>query len=279
MSSLKPLEKTQVADLLGLASGYVLGDEFSNPSFQKFIWDLTNLDIFDAKFATYGESKGKRLRAFIEQESDTLVGIVLDELVQLWAYRNPLPRAAQEQSQFEACRRIVDRLLGEDAQKAETESDFLKKDLGPCSFDKVPIDGTLLPILQARYDEAIKCLSADAALASIFLSGSVLEGLLLGMASSNPQLFNQAQSSPKDADGRVLKFPNWSLAQFIDVSYELGFLPLDVKKFSHELRDFRNYIHPYEQMRSSFNPDQHTAEICLKVLRAAIASLSRERVC
>jgi hypothetical protein len=52
-------------------------------------------------------------------------------------------------------------------------------------------------------------------------------------------------------------------------------LGLDVKKFSHALRDFRNYIHPYEQMASRFNPDAHTAQICFQVLRAAISALSK----
>ena len=73
------------------------------------------------------------------------------------------------------------------------------------------------------------------------------------------------------------RFPDWKLAELIDVACELGYLRLDVKKFSHTLRDFRNYIHPYEQMSSGFSPDKHTAEICLQVLRAAIASLSGAR--
>ena len=58
---------------------------------------------------------------------------------------------------------------------------------------------------------------------------------------------------------------------------QLRALKLDVKKFSHELRDFRNYIHPYEQLASKFTPDKHTAEICLQVLKAAIADLSGGR--
>ena len=49
----------------------------------------------------------------------------------------------------------------------------------------------------------------------------------------------------------------------------------DVKKFSHALRDFRNYIHPFQQMASQFNPDQHTAKICWQVLQAAITQLSK----
>jgi len=97
------------------------------------------------------------------------------------------------------------------------------------------------------------------------------------VASKNPKVFNRAKSSPKDKDGKVKNFPDWSLAQLINTANEAGFLKLDVKKFSHELRDFRNYIHPYQQSMSGFNPTRHTAEICLQVLKAAIADLSGGR--
>lgn len=92
-----------------------------------------------------------------------------------------------------------------------------------------------------------------------------------------PKEFNQAANSPKDKENKVKPFQEWSLAQFIDVAHGLGALKLDVKKFSHELRDFRNYIHPYQQLVSKFTPDKHTAEICLQVLRAAIVDLSGGR--
>ena len=126
--------------------------------------------------------------------------------------------------------------------------------------------------------------SANNLLASLRCDGlgiagrRVLEGLVLGVACANPKEFNQSKCSPKDAKtDKVMAFQNWSLAQFIEVACEKGYLQLDVKKFSHELRDFRNYIHPYEQMASGFKPDEHTARICLQVLRAAIASLSNQR--
>ena len=51
----------------------------------------------------------------------------------------------------------------------------------------------------------------------------------------------------------------------------------DVQKFSHGLRDFRNYIHPYQQMASGFKPDEHTAKVCFQVLKAALADVSGER--
>lgn len=109
------------------------------------------------------------------------------------------------------------------------------------------------------------------------MCGSILEGLLLGMALANPKKFNQAKSAPKDKNGKVKPFQEWSLAQLIDVSCQLNYLKVDVKKFSHALRDFRNYIHPFQQMSSQFSPDEHTAQICMQVLRAAISGLSGER--
>ena len=101
----------------------------------------------------------------------------------------------------------------------------------------------------------------------------MLEGVLLGSADNMPKEFNQARCSPKDDTGRPKAFKEWTLAQLIEVAHEVGALRLDVKKFSHELRGFRNYIHPYQQYRSNFSPDQHTAGICVQVLKAAIGQL------
>jgi hypothetical protein len=70
---------------------------------------------------------------------------------------------------------------------------------------------------------------------------------------------------------------SFECAQFIDTACDVQLLKLDVKKFSHGLRDFRNYIHPYQQMVSGFTPDEHTAKVCFQVLKAALASLAGER--
>jgi hypothetical protein len=90
-----------------------------------------------------------------------------------------------------------------------------------------------------------------------------------------PKEFNQSSASPKDVSGKVKQFQNWTLSDFINAASDLGLIGEDVKKFSHALRDFRNYIHPYEQMASGFNPDEYTARICWQVLQAAITQLSR----
>jgi hypothetical protein len=141
----------------------------------------------------------------------------------------------------------------------------------------LPIEQQAIPIVESRLAEARTALGAGAYLSVIFLCGSVLEAVLLGSAQKEPARFNRAAASPKAGDGSVKKFHEWSLAQFIDVACEIDVLKPDVKKFSHGLRDFRNYIHPYEQMVSGFTPDEHTAKVCFQVLKAALASVAGER--
>lgn len=111
----------------------------------------------------------------------------------------------------------------------------------------------------------------------IFLCGSSLEGLLLDAATKQPQQFNTAKSAPKDKDEKVRPLHDWSLESLINVAHEVGLISLDVKKFGHSLKDFRNYIHPRQQAAQGFKPDEHTAKISWQVLQAAIADLSGKR--
>lgn len=159
-----------------------------------------------------------------------------------------------------------------------SEDEFLKREFQSVSLDKIGLDGSITEVLKIRLAEIEKCLSADAPLSVIFLAGSTLEGVLLGVALKYPKEFNQAKSSPKDKSGKVKQLQEWTLSNFIDTAHEIGLLAEDVRKYSHSLRDFRNYIHPYEQMSSSFDPDIHTAKISWQVLKAALFQLTNKRV-
>jgi hypothetical protein len=57
-------------------------------------------------------------------------------------------------------------------------------------------DPNLVPVIESRLAEAQNCL-ASAPLATVFLCGSILEGILLGVALQKPKEFNQAANSPK----------------------------------------------------------------------------------
>ena len=274
MSSLKAIEKRVFEDLFGMASGYVL--DFSNNTFAEFFRETANIDIYAPKYDINGDSKAKRLRAFWETESDVLVSKVLSGLLEIWRFNAERNGQTNDTPQFKQVARIIARLTGKQPDPVATEQEFLHRQYQNISIKDLFIDPNLIPVLESRLAEAQHCL-ISAPLATIFLCGSILEGILLGVALQKPKEFNQAANSPKDKDNKVKPFHEWSLAQFIDVAHGLGALKLDVKKFSHELRDFRNYIHPYQQLASKFTPDKHTAEICLQVLKAAIADLSGGR--
>jgi len=274
MSSLKAIEKRVLEDLFEMGSGYVL--DFSNNTFAEFFRETVNLDIYKEKYAFNGDSKAKRLRAFWEIESDTLVSKVLSGLIEILQYNASRKGQTADTAQYRQAINIVARLSGKPPDPVITEQEFLHRQYQNISVKNLSIDPLLVPVLESRLSEAQYCIES-APLATIFLCGSILEGILLGVASQNPKKFNQALTAPKK-DGKVKPFQDWTLAQFIDVAHELGELKLDVKKFSHELRDFRNYIHPYQQIVSKFTPDKHTADICLQVLKAAIADLSGGRL-
>jgi len=275
MSNLTSLDKRKFEDLFGMESGYVL--DFTNRSFADFIKGKTGINIYDGKYAQNGESKARRLREFWAIEPDITVGKVLSSLLEHWRYLYYSTATETKKNLHNECQKLAQKISGSANAEINPEVDFLQKKYANVNIAKLNIEPLLLPILESRLQEAIQCLHNNSSFSVVILCGSILEGLLLGTALTNPQIFNTASSSPKDNEGKVKKFNDWSLAQFIDVAYETDFLKLDVKKFSQELREFRNYIHPYQQMASKFSPDKHTAEICLQVLKAAIASLAKER--
>ena len=276
MSSLTDIEKRYLEKLLGMGGGYVL--DYSDATYGEF-FNRHRIDIHGPKYQTYGTSKAKKMRAFWESEPDALVGKVLSEMLDSYEADCDLNNRQTDSSLLEKSRGIVSRLCGkpQSANPAQTANDFLNHEFTIPNVQKLPIEVQAIPIIDSRLTEARKALAAGAHLSVIFLCGSVLEAVLLSAAQKEPAGFNRASASPKAGDGSVKRFHEWSLAQLIDVSCEVGLLKPDVKKFSHGLRDFRNYIHPYEQMISGFSPDEHTAKLCFQVLKAALASVAGER--
>jgi hypothetical protein len=166
-------------------------------------------------------------------------------------------------------------ILSQKVDKKEiNEEDFLRKEFDSIPTSKIGIDSVVLAIIESRINEIQLAMNAKASLASIIMCGSTLEGILLGIALLHPEQFNRSSVAPKDKDGKIMPFQKWTLANYIDVAHDIGIIKEDIKKFSHSLRDFRNYIHPYEQLANSFSPNEHTAMICFQVLKAAIFQLA-----
>ncbi len=266
MSTVTHLEKRKLEELLGMSGGYVL--DFTNRSFTDFFRDTVAINIDSPKYAKDSGSKANRLRAFWELESNSMAGKILEGLLQIWLHTHNQQRS----SLYLECEVIVNNLLNHKTIEI-TEDDFLAQPLPAISLAKLPVEASLIPILEARLREAECAAKHGMALSAVVLCGSILEGILLGLAQNNVCQFNQCVLAPKDKESKVKRLQDWSLADLIEVSHQCGYLPLDIKRFSHDLREFRNFIHPYEQMRTGFTPSSQTANLCWHVLVAAMNSL------
>ena len=162
-----------------------------------------------------------------------------------------------------------------DVQAKNTAEDFLKVKISNLNISKLPIESCLHPIIETRMKEIDKCIENKVPLGCIFLCGSVLEGLLSTIAMKSPAEFNSAKASPKEKNScKVKSFDKWTLENYIAVAYELGYIKEDVKRFSHTVQNFRNYIHPYQQISQNFIPTIDTALLCAQVVKMAINQIT-----
>lgn len=271
MSTLKAHEKV-IFEKLFDRGGYVLN--FNDHTYAEFFREH-GINIDADRYRVNGSSKMRRLRAFWEIESDAIVAKVLTAMLEYACAVEKVDSADRAKAVS-----ILSRLSGKapnTEQSAQTQEDFLKQVFSDLKLARLSIDAQLQSVIEQRIDEIHRSLKSEAALATIFLCGSTLEGLLLDAATKQPQQFNSAKSAPKDKEDRAMQLHLWSLDSLINVAHEVGLLSLDVKKYGHALKDFRNYIHPRQQASQGFKPDPHTAKISWQVLQAAISDLSGQR--
>jgi hypothetical protein len=275
VSNLSSADRQYLEALLDMGSGYVL--DFSDQTFAEF-FDRHSIDIDSDRYRRYGHSKAKRMRAFWDLEPDSVVGPVLSEMIDKCEAQRQLGQRKLDLALVARAKKIASRLSGSAGkQNAITTQGFLDVDFQIPDLKNLPIDPLVSDIIRSRLDEIAQCLRAEAHMAVVFLCGSVLEAVLLGAAGQESRRFNESPRSPRRDDGKPKQFHNWRLSELIDVASDVGLLKPDVQKFSHGIRDFRNYIHPYQQLSSGFTPDNHTARLCFQALKAALADVAGER--
>lgn len=271
MAKISLIDKKLIEEVLQMGSGYVL--DFTDTTFFQFFKEFS-VNIQSEKYYEYGTSKAKRLRAFLEKENEVLVAEVLEELFTLAIRIQKLDGERQEH-----LKGIISKMKREKISVTEfnqilfEEEKFIAKEINQLDLSFIT-DPNLKKIINERLLEIGKSLKNGMYLSTNFLCGSTLEGLLLEIASIHPQKFNVAESAPKDRTGKVLPLIQWSLNSLIDVSYETKFIDLDTKKFAAAIRDFRNFIHPRQQITMGFSPAKRTAEINLKVVQSAIEQIN-----
>ncbi len=268
MASLDNSLKHKLETLFGMSSGYVL--DFSNATFADFVETSIGFD----PYTKCSGSKATILRHIWHHHSNAEVRKLTLELLDRWRTNNLAHNqepSKSEQQLFNEAYTAINQLTTTSADTADLE--FLDRDFDTdVSRLRVPL--SFRQVIEQRLIEIDKCLQAEAPLAVIFLCGSTLEGLLSEAASKNIEAFNRAGVAPKDRSGKVRPLGEWTVDSLIVTARELGVVGEDVVKHAHAVKDFRNYIHPRQQIAENFTPRMLTAQIAHHVVLAAIDDLS-----
>lgn len=110
MADLNRLEKLKLENIFEMSEGYVL--DFSNTTFNNFIFKTVNIELYADKYAENGDSKAKRLRTIWQKENNYLVGKLTKEMLDYW--KDTVMRYKQitekQESLFDECYKIANKL-------------------------------------------------------------------------------------------------------------------------------------------------------------------------
>lgn len=111
MANLNSIEKLKLEKFFDMGGGYVL--DFSNRTFQAFIAENANRDIYDDKYSQEGGSKANRFRAFWKIEPGSVVGKLITDMLEYWK-AGKLMRdeeiTSHEKALSDECLRIADKI-------------------------------------------------------------------------------------------------------------------------------------------------------------------------
>jgi hypothetical protein len=150
---------------------------------------------------------------------------------------------------------------------------------GECpDFSTLVHDPRMQQILERRWDEVHKCITAGANLSAAVMMGATLEGLLLArinrMADQSP-LF-KTKSCPKDPKtGKARPWQKWTLNDFINVAFDMKWISRPAKDVSIVLRDYRNFIHPHKELSEGISLSSEDTEILWSVFAGIVKRLIR----
>jgi hypothetical protein len=122
-------------------------------------------------------------------------------------------------------------------------------------------DSRIRAIVERDYIEIQRAFIAQCWKSTIILAGGAIEAVLTDILIARESAAKAASSAPKKPD--ILK---WDLADLINVAVELGAVSAAVSKLSHPIREYRNLVHPGNEIRTSITFDQGEARIALEVL-------------
>jgi hypothetical protein len=130
-------------------------------------------------------------------------------------------------------------------------------------------DPELRKILERDYQEIQRAYNARCWKSVIIISGGAIEAILTDLLLQNESRAKAVTKAPKQPD-----LTRWDLSDLINVSVELGLASHAIEKLSHSVREYRNLVHPGNEIRNKLTFDAEEAKIALEVLHIVHRELS-----
>jgi hypothetical protein len=104
----------------------------------------------------------------------------------------------------------------------------------------------------------------------IILSGGAIEAILLDQLVQNESNAKSSAKAPKNSDIKL-----WDLKDLIEVAIDLNLVHTGIDKLSHSVREYRNLVHPGNEIRNKLRFAEEEARIAIEVFNMLQRDLSR----
>ncbi|WP_190813762.1 hypothetical protein [Saccharopolyspora pogona] len=155
--------------------------------------------------------------------------------------------------------------LGADGDTHYSAPGDLEKRLQRLIRDRATIDGLL-----NRVHETGLCERSGAHTMAIIGIGSFVEGLLLALFLERDAQIREHGFAGRKASTRADRA---GLALLIDTAHDKGWIQLDAKDFMHNVREYRNFVHPAAELREKPKFDRDSVTLCWAPVRALLNDL------
>jgi hypothetical protein len=129
-------------------------------------------------------------------------------------------------------------------------------------------DHRIRVIIERDYGEIQRACIAGCWKSVIILSGGATEAILVDLLQADSRA-PTASKAPKNPD-----VTRWDLNDLINVGVELKLVTPGVEKLSHAVREYRNLIHPGNEVRNKLTFNAEEARIAVEVVHMLHRSLS-----
>ena len=129
-------------------------------------------------------------------------------------------------------------------------------------------DPNLRKILERDFLEIQRSFISECWKSVLILCGGAIEAILTDLLLANEPRAKASSKAPSKTD-----ITRWDLSDLIIVSVDLNLVSPGVDKLSHSLREYRNLVHPGNEIRKNLTFDAEEARIALEVLNMVYRDL------